>query len=133
MIKYFELLIEFSWIQNKEYINIAKTIEINQDKNILIYHKNRYFFHYYNKLLKWEMPEEEFTKIGDVSNTLTIYREQVILESIWEINKLKENELKNSLIIIDSSAKKFSDGIDKQIYYLLIEKLKNLNSILIVL
>lgn len=133
MIKYFELLMEFNWIQNKKYLESAKEIEKNKDKELLIYHKDWYFFHYYHKLLKEEINEEEFTKIWDISNNLEIYRKQEILKSIEQINNLEDKKLKDKIIIIDSSAKIFSDWIDKMIYIKLKDRLNNLNTILIIL
>jgi hypothetical protein len=136
MIKYFKLLIELSWIHDNKkdsYINTAQLIENNQNKNLLTYHKDRYFFYYYNKLLNLEITNEEFTKIGDISNELQIYKNQNILNSISQINKLTNIELKNTIIIIDSCAKQISDWKDEQTYHLLVEKIKKLNSILVIL
>jgi len=67
MIKYFELLLDLLNIEdNWSYVEIAKLIEKNKDKDLKVYHQYFFIFEWYRDLLDWKIDTEEFLKIWDI-------------------------------------------------------------------
>lgn len=105
MIKYFQLLLDLLEVDEAKrdlYTDIAKKIEFIPDSNLICYHRYAFVFEWYQKLIKWEITEDEFTQLWD-------FKSQSLLDIQKKdsISFLKSNPNldSNTLYIFDALAK----------------------------
>lgn len=103
MRKYFELQLDLLDIPNKkEYLNIADIIEQNLKSKFEIYHQYAFIFEWYQKLLNWEITEEEFTQLWDFQSKIKLNPNK--LDSISFLQQSKKLD-SDTIYIFDSLAK----------------------------
>lgn len=103
MEKYFDLLLELLDIQNKKnYKKIAVLIEKDPKSNFELYHQYAFVFEWYQKLLNWEITEEEFTQLWDFQSKIKFNPNK--LDSISFLQQSKKLD-SDTIYIFDSLAK----------------------------
>lgn len=114
MRKYFELQLDLLEIQDKEdYLKIVELIEKNPKANFEIYHQYALLFEWYQKLLNWEISEEEFTQLWDFQSKIKCDPKK--LDSISFL-KNTQNFDKDTIYILDELAKGIPNDISN-LYY----------------
>ena len=71
MTKYFELLLDLLEISPKEdFLKVAKVIEDNRWREIVIYHQYSPVFYGYMDLLDWKISIEDYLQIWDINSNI---------------------------------------------------------------
>jgi hypothetical protein len=132
-LKAFSLLLDFLNITDKDkYQNFAHKI-IQNPKRIISFIPDGYIFEYFLRFLENKIPLKDFIYLGDVYSKKTIYKNEIIFESLFVINillKFRSHRFRNTyVLVVNEAVKYYSRKFD---FDFLKSELEKLNSEIIV-